>query len=134
MNLDFYKICESTGVTGFTLLTKIAYQRITCVQMGYICYINENNYLECALLGLRQFLSTESRLKKIKNVFYFDLKALFLLKIFNYFLYSRQTIILSSRPKVFIRRGVLKICSKFTGEHPCKETLFKSHFGMGVLL
>ena len=24
----------------------------------------------------------------------------------------------SSRPEVFLRRGVLKICSKFTGEHP----------------
>ena len=25
----------------------------------------------------------------------------------------------SSRPEVFLRKGVLKICSKFTGEHPC---------------
>ena len=39
-------------------------------------------------------------------------------------------------------KGVLKICSKFTGEHPCrnvisiscKATLLKSHFGMVVLL
>ena len=30
----------------------------------------------------------------------------------------------------------LKICHKFTGEHPCrsKATLLKSHFGMGALL
>ena len=48
----------------------------------------------------------------------------------------------SSHPKVFLRGGLLKICSKFTGEHPCrkvistklqsKATLWKSHFGMGV--
>ena len=25
-----------------------------------------------------------------------------------------------SRPEVFLRKGVLKICSKFTGEHPCR--------------
>ena len=25
----------------------------------------------------------------------------------------------SSRPEVFSRKGVLKICSKFTGKHPC---------------
>ena len=25
----------------------------------------------------------------------------------------------SSRAEVFLRKGVLKICSKFTGEHPC---------------
>ena len=27
----------------------------------------------------------------------------------------------SSRPEVFLRKGVLKICHKFTGEHPCKQ-------------
>ena len=27
---------------------------------------------------------------------------------------------ISSRPKVFLRKGVLRICSKFTGEHPCQ--------------
>ena len=39
-----------------------------------------------------------------------------------------------------LRKGDLKICSKFTGEHPCrsknthaKATLLKSHFGMGIL-
>ena len=45
-------------------------------------------------------------------------------------------------PRAVLRNGVLKICSKFTGEHPsrmrflksCKETLLKSHFGNGVLL
>ena len=30
-----------------------------------------------------------------------------------------------SRPEVFLRKGVLKICRKFTGEHPCKATLLK---------
>ena len=27
----------------------------------------------------------------------------------------------SSRPDVFLRKGVLKICIKFTGEHPCRS-------------
>ena len=32
-------------------------------------------------------------------------------------------------------KGVHKIYSKFTGEHPCRNViLLKSHFGMGVLL
>ena len=49
-----------------------------------------------------------------------------------------------SRPEVFLGKGVLKLCSKFTGEHPCrsatsiklqsKVTLLKSHFGVGVFL
>ena len=40
--------------------------------------------VEGALSGLRQFLATESLLKGMKNVFYFALKALFVLKIFKF--------------------------------------------------
>ena len=31
-----------------------------------------------------------------------------------------QTLSRSSSPEVFLRKGVLKICSKFTGKHPCR--------------
>ena len=34
-----------------------------------------------------------------------------------------QTIYRSSHPEVFMRKGVLKICSKFTGEHPCRSVI-----------
>ena len=37
-----------------------------------------------ALSGLRQFFAIESPLKMMKNVFYFTLKALFVLKIFKF--------------------------------------------------
>ena len=37
-----------------------------------------------ALLGLRQFLATESPLKMMKNAFYFTLKTRFVLKIFQF--------------------------------------------------
>ena len=33
-----------------------------------------------------------------------------------YYVYSR-----SSRPKLFLGKVVLKICSKFIGEHPCRS-------------
>ena len=29
----------------------------------------------------------------------------------------------SSRPEVFLRKSALKICSKFTGEHPCRSAV-----------
>ena len=29
----------------------------------------------------------------------------------------------SSRSEVFLRKGVQKICSKFTGEHPCRSVI-----------
>ena len=47
-------------------------------------------------------------------------------------------------PEVILEKGVLKICSEFTREHPCRsvisikllscKTLLKSHFPMSVLL
>ena len=43
----------------------------------------------------------------------------------------------SSHPEVFLRKGVLKICSKFTEELPCRSAiLIKLHrtLGMSVLL
>ena len=53
-----------------------------------------------------------------------------------------NSIIRSSHLEVFLGKGVLKICNKFTGEHPCRSVisinllcnLLKSHFGAGVLL
>ena len=50
--------------------------------------------------------------------------------------YLIADIVRSSHPEVFLIKDVLKICSKFTGEHPyrsvhsCLATLFRSHFGM----
>ena len=39
----------------------------------------------------------------------------------------------SSHPEVFLGKSVLKICSKFTGEHPCQSViLLKSYFSMGI--
>ena len=32
-------------------------------------------------------------------------------------------ICISRRPEVFLGKGVLKICSKFTGEHPCQSAV-----------
>ena len=40
--------------------------------------------LKGALSALRKFLGIESPLKMMKNVFYFSLKALFILKIFKF--------------------------------------------------
>ena len=56
-----------------------------------------------------------------------------------YFLWNS---LLQKQPKVFLGKGILKICSKFTGEHPCRSVistklfaiLLKSHLGIGVLL
>ena len=50
----------------------------------------------------------------------------------------------SSPPEVLLGKNVLKMCSKFTGEHPCRSvipiklrsnfaTLLKSHFSASVL-
>ena len=33
------------------------------------------------------------------------------------------SLVRSSRPEVFLGKGVLKIGSKFTGEHPCRSVI-----------
>ena len=42
----------------------------------------------------------------------------------------------SSHPELFLGKGVLKICSKFTGEHPCRNAisikLFSNFFEIGL--
>ena len=39
------------------------------------------------------------------------------------FLKSRGSRYRRRRPEVFLIKGVLKICSKFTGEHPCRSVI-----------
>ena len=34
-----------------------------------------------------------------------------------------HTLFGSSQPEVFLEKAVLKICSKFTGEHPCRSVI-----------
>ena len=41
----------------------------------------------------------------------------------NRFLNYSNSMARSSRPDVFLRKGVPKICSKFTGEHPCRSAI-----------
>ena len=42
-----------------------------------------------------------------------------------FFLYVR--LYRSSRPEVFLEKGVPKICSKFTGEHPCRSAISRKN-------
>ena len=45
----------------------------------------------------------------------------------NYWLlldyYILLELVRSRRPEMFLGKGVLKICSKFTGEHPCRSLI-----------
>ena len=66
----------------------------------------------------------------------FSLNAFFAAATTMYQLYAEA--------EVFLRKGVMKICSKHTGEHPCRSAIsinLQSNFieiiwvfGMGVLL
>ena len=35
----------------------------------------------------------------------------------------KNSILRSNHPEVLLRKGVLKICGKFTGEHPCRSVI-----------
>ena len=69
---------------------------------------------------------------------------LFLFILQNFTVYRVQSLSNLSRnrkseaappPELSLTKAVLKICSKFKGEHPCRSViLLKSHLHMGVLL
>ena len=42
---------------------------------------------------------------------------------YHYVALDESTDVRSSHPEVFLVKGVLKICSKFTGEHPCRNVI-----------
>ena len=37
--------------------------------------------------------------------------------------YKRRSTLRSSHPEVFLGKAILKICSKFTGKHPCRRVI-----------
>ena len=62
-------------------ILEIHYLTVTWIYMLTHIYLHS---IKSALYGLRKFMATESTLKMMKNVFYFTLKALFVLKIFKF--------------------------------------------------
>ena len=56
-----------------------------------------------------------SKLVRVHMSQYIDQTELYMI---GYFTQDR-----SSRPEVFLGKGVLKICSKFTEEHPCRSAI-----------
>ena len=53
---------------------------------------------------------------------WFLLKITFLMNCLGFWVTITRTST-SSRPEVFLRKGVLKMYSKFTGEHPCRSAI-----------
>ena len=83
-------------------------------------------------------MSLPNPVKHLKTINHFR-KRLHLRCLAGFWIQSVR--IRSSHPEVLLGKGVLKICSKFTREHPCQSvisikfaSLLKSHFDMGALL
>ena len=83
----------------------------------------------------KYFMSTKKSWCRTKKKFHAKKKNRFLLhrKMFpvqkSYYLPpERRAIHRNSHPDVFLRKSVMKICSKFTGEHPCRNVFsIKEH-------
>ena len=56
------------------------------------------------------------------SVTYFECSSKFTYHI-EIILYLLEIIFRSSHPEVFLRKGVLKVCSRFTGEYPCRSVI-----------
>ena len=78
---------------------------------GYIKEYNGNIYLTLAANDESKVM-LKKHIKNIKKIK--DLIRLLNMNSDNY---------KSSHPEAFLGKGVLRICSKFTGEHPCRSAI-----------
>ena len=60
------------------------WQDVTLTTFSHMRQLHLKRLVKGTLLGLRQFLATGTPLKVMRNVFYFTLKALYVLKIFQF--------------------------------------------------
>ena len=81
--------------------------------------------------SLNYFSSVDcfSLMSILKKMTLLDVYALLTVKLFN-----RQASNRSSPPEVFFGKDVLKICSKFTREHPCRSAISYENNSGGLLL
>ena len=101
-SVDF-RTCSIKG--SFT-----SFERIICVfvLMPYAC-----SYASCLCLSL-----WKRHFQKL-----FLLVNWILLSLFESTKPKYLNIFKSSHPEVFLGKGILKICGKFTGEHPCRSVI-----------
>ena len=60
----------------------------------------------------------------LKFIHFWNWDVLYMFFLFGgYFTRNLTKNFRSSPPEVFLGKGVLKICSKFTGEHPCRSAI-----------
>ena len=80
--------CTTVTVRYAKILSNISFIPIQVMQAITMDRPDENKLFQNAFKGalscLKIFLATESTLKRMKNAFYFILKALFVLKIFKF--------------------------------------------------
>ena len=74
---------------------------------------------------MRLFSGSLCNFKNFKKLHLFSKEAPFFFQSIDFIwqLPKRRSIFRSSHPEVFLKKGVLKICSKFTGEHPCQSVI-----------
>ena len=112
-----------TGLRPQTIFTKPSILVIWEVSK-YICYCNP-----VYIFFLNQTLAG------VRDKDYKDLTILvFFFIYFSFCIFSAVLALVTFRsihPEVFLGKGVLKICSKFRGEHPCRSSIsmkLKSNF------
>ena len=82
--LVYFHYSDSIGSHPSELYKSQVYKILVIGIVIWMFFHHKYHYFKGTLSGLRQFLSTESPLKMMKNGFYFALKAFFVLKIFEF--------------------------------------------------
>ena len=81
---------------------------------------NSWKYLRCLCIRWRRTMSCVNILKHHVNV---DEISVHFVQYYSLFGQWKTRVFRSSPPEVFLGKGVLKKCSKFIGEHPCRSAI-----------
>ena len=70
---------------------------------------------------IKQILKSLSLVREVSVKFSVEISSVFSFLCFYWKMLAKQ--IRCIRPEAFLRKDVLKICSKFTGERPCRNAI-----------
>ena len=89
----------------------------TCIYVSYIVYVTCGIHMQhTTAIG---HMTKTGRTQKIQTIYVCHMNSLFTLNLGL----MVTDMCRNSPPQEFSRKGVLKICSRFTGEQPCRRVI-----------
>ena len=107
---------------------------LTFITYYCVCWVSVTRYVEFTCVKytkkwnyhpwiLKLYIERTKKWSLHNLVLSWKVKIIKLLGDFDYFVISLVSSFRSNPPEVFLRKGALKKCSRFTVEHPCRNAI-----------